>query len=116
MSEPRFKGLDLQATGDPCCFSFVTYTPQTRTQMLSRGDLDESVEYLNPVIFDFLLSASVAALGAPAGNSFTLKYEDVSIVSSRKRGSEIQHEYPSSYNVIIGTIQSSLCVISTKTC
>ena len=53
MSKRRFKGLYLQATGDPCCFSFVTYTPQTREQMLACGDLDESEEYFNPVIFDY---------------------------------------------------------------
>ena len=64
MNTRRFKGLYLQATGDPCCFSFVTYTPQTREQMLACGDLDESEEYFNPVIFDFLLFASEAALGA----------------------------------------------------
>ena len=67
MSTRRFKGLYLQATGDPCCFSFVTYTPQTREQMLACGDLDTREEYFNPVIFDFLLFASEAALGAQAG-------------------------------------------------
>ena len=93
MSTRRFKGLYLQATGDPCCFSFVTYTPQTREQMLACGDLDESEEYFNPVIFDFLLFASEAALGAPAGNPFPVTYDDVSIITSRQRGSGIQHEY-----------------------
>ena len=72
MSNRRFKGLYLQATGDPCCFSFVTYTPQTREQMLACGDLDESEEYFNPVIFDFLLFASEAALGAPADAPFPI--------------------------------------------
>ena len=93
MSKPRFKGLYLQATGDPCSFSFVTYTPQTRDQMLACGDLDASEEYLNPVIFDFLLFASEAALGAPVGDTFPIEYDDVLIVTSRKRGSGIQHEY-----------------------
>ena len=93
MSTRRFKGLYLQATGDPCCFSFVTYTPQTREQMLACGDLDASKEYFNPVIFDFLLFASEAALGAPAGNPFPITYDDISIVTSRQRGSGIQHEY-----------------------
>ena len=64
MGEPRFKGLYLQATCDPYCFSFVTYTPQTIEQMLSCGDLNESEEYLNPVIFDFLLFASEAVLAS----------------------------------------------------
>ena len=93
MSTHRFKGLYLQATGDPCCFSFVTYTPQTRGQMLACGDLNASEEYFNPVIFDFLLFASEAALGAPAGNPFPITYDDVSIVTSRQRALGIQHEY-----------------------
>ena len=93
MSRRRFKGLYLQATGDPCCFSFVTYTPQTKEQMVACGDLDASDEYFNPVIFDFLLFASEAALGAPSGDSFPIKYDDVSIITSRQRGSGIQHEY-----------------------
>ena len=93
MSKRRFKGLYLQATGDPCCFSFVTYTPQTREQMLACGDLDASEEYFSPVIFDFLLFASEAALGAPVGAPFPITYDDISIVTSRQRGSGIQHEY-----------------------
>ena len=93
MSTRRFKGLYLQATGDPCCFSFVTYTPQTKEQLAACGDLDASDEYFNPVIFDFLLFASEAALGAPSGDSFPIKYDDVSIITSRQRGSGIQHEY-----------------------
>ena len=71
-----------------------TYTPQTREQMVSCGDLDESEEYLNPVIFDFLLFASEAALGAPVRDSSPIKCDYISIVTSRKRGSGIQHEYP----------------------
>ena len=47
----------------------------------------------NPVIFDFLLFASEAALGAPTGNPFPITYDDVSIITSRQRGSGIQHEY-----------------------
>ena len=93
MSTRRFKGLYLQATGDPCCFSFVTYTPQTKEQMVACGDLDASDEYFNPVIFDFLLFASEAALGGPSDESFPIKYDDVSIITSRQRGSGIQHEY-----------------------
>ena len=93
MSTRWFKRLYLQATDDPCCFSFVTYTPQTKEQMVACGDLDASDEYFNPVIFDFLLFASEAALGAPSGDSFPIKYDDVSIITSRQRGSGIQHEY-----------------------
>ena len=93
MSTRRFKGLYLQATGDPSCFSFVTHTPQTREQMLACGDLDASEDYFNPVIFDFLLFGSEAALGAPSGQPFPITYDDISIITSRKRGSGIQHEY-----------------------
>ena len=93
MSTRRFIGLYLQATGYPCCFSFTTYTPQTKEQMVACGDLDASDEYFNPVIFDFLLFASEAALGAPSGDAFPIKYDDVSIITSRQRGSGIQHEY-----------------------
>ena len=93
MSTRRFKGLYLQATGDPCCFSFVTYTPQTKEQMVACGDLDASDEYFNPVIFDFLLFTSEAALGAPVGGNFPIGYDDVSIITSRQRGSGSQHEY-----------------------
>ena len=93
MSTRRFKGLYLQATGDPCCFSFVTYTPQTREQMLACGALNKDKEYFNPVIFDFLLFASEAALGARPGNPFPINYDDISIITSRQRGSGIQHEY-----------------------
>ena len=86
MSKRRFKGLYLQATVDPSCFSFVTYTPQTREQMLACGDLNEDEEYFNPVIFDFLLFTSEAALRAPAGNPFPITYDDNSIVTSGQRG------------------------------
>ncbi len=71
----------------------MTYTPQTREQILACGDQNEDEEYFNPVIFDFLLFASEAALGAPAGNQFPITYDDVSIITSRQRGSGIQHEY-----------------------
>ena len=116
MSKRRFKGLYLQATGDPCCFSFVTYTPQTREQMLACGDLDEREEYFNPVIFDFLLFASEAALGAPAGNPFPITYDDVSIITSRQRGSGIQPEYLIRLLETTGMLQSSLQWINSKRC
>ena len=61
--------------------------------MLACGDLDESEEYFNPVIFDFLLFASEAALGAPVCDPFPITYDDVSIITSRQRGSGIQNEY-----------------------
>ena len=88
-----FKGLYLQITGDPYCFSFVTYTPQTREQMISCGDLKESEEYLNPVIFDFLLFLSERVLNLSAGNTLAINYDDLEIVCHRARGSGIQSEY-----------------------
>ena len=63
MSRPRFKGLYLQNTGHPLSFSFVTYTPQTRDQMVSCGDLSAEDEYFSPVLFDFLLFVSEGILG-----------------------------------------------------
>ena len=93
MSTTRFKGLYLQATGDPSYFSFVTYTQQTKEQMLTCGDLDASADYFNPVIFDFLLFASEAALDTTYGDSFPITYDDVSIITSRQRVSGILHEY-----------------------
>lgn len=61
--------------------------------MLACVDLNEDEEYFNPVIFDFLLFASEAALDAPAGDSIPISYDDVLIITSRQRGSGIQHEY-----------------------
>ena len=40
-----------------------------------------------------MLFASEAALAAPAGNPFPITYDDISIITSRQRGSGIQHEY-----------------------
>ena len=61
--------------------------------MLACGDLDTREEYFNTVIFDFLLFASEAALGALAGDPFPITYDDISIMTSRQRGSGIDHEY-----------------------
>ena len=61
--------------------------------MLACGDLDANEEYFNPVIFDFLLFVSEAVLGTPYGDSFPITYDDVSIITSRQRGSDIRHEY-----------------------
>ena len=88
-----FKGLYLQITGDPFCFSFVTYTPQTREQMISCGDLEEGDEYLNPVIFDFLLFLSERVLNLSPKNTLPINYDDLEIVCHRQRGSGIQSEY-----------------------
>ena len=93
MHRKAFKGLYLQITGDPFCFSFVTYTPQTREQMISCGDLQESEEYLNPVIFDFLLFLSERVLNLSPGNTVPMDYDDFEIICSRERGRGIQSEY-----------------------
>lgn len=93
MGSSRFRGLYLQNTGHPLCFSFVTYTPQTREQMVACGDLDEDEEYFNPVVFDFLLFASEGILGWSLADLFPIGYDDVKIVASRRRGTGLQHEY-----------------------
>ena len=89
----KFRGLFLQSTGHPLCFSFVTYTPQTREQMVSCGDLSPDDEYFNPVLFDFLLFVSEGILGEQPDVPFPLGYDDLAIVASRMRGTGVQHEY-----------------------
>ena len=93
MHRNPFKGLYLQITGDPFCFSFVTYTAQTREQIISCADLRESEEYLNPVILDFLLFLSEAVLHRSPGDTSPMGYDDIEIVCCRERGSGIQSEY-----------------------
>ena len=93
MARRRFRGLFLQNTGDPLCFSFVTYTPQTRDQMVSCVDLGADEEYFNPVLFDFLLFVSEGILGLSPDALFPLDYDDLAIVASRIRGTGVQHEY-----------------------
>ena len=93
MSRQRFKGLYLQNTGPPLCFSVVPYTPQTRDQMVSCGDLNPDDEYFNPVLFDFLLFVSEGILGLSPDAAFPLGYDDLAIAASRIRGTGVQHEY-----------------------
>ena len=93
MGRQQFRGLYLQATGHPLCFSFVTYTPQTREQMVACGDLRADEEYFNPVLFDFLLFVSEGILGSSPDAVFPFGYDDLVIVASRIRGSGVQHEY-----------------------
>ena len=93
MGSSRFRGLFLQNTGHPLCFSFVTYTPQTKEQIVGCGDLGEDEKYFNPVVIDFLLFASEGILGWPFADLFPIGYDDVKIVASRKRGAGLQHEY-----------------------
>ena len=61
--------------------------------MISCGDLQESEEYLNPVIFDFLLFLSERVLHLSPGNHLPMDYDDLEIVCSRERGGGIQSEY-----------------------
>ena len=93
MSKNSFSGLYLQLTGHPLFFSFVTYTPQTREQMIACGDLGIEEEYFNPVIFDFLLFVSERVLNMQPSWNSPIQYDDIVIVCSRKRGGGSQHEY-----------------------
>ena len=88
-----FHGLHLQPTGAPSFFSFVTYTPQSKEQLVACGDLAEGEEYINPVVCDFLLFAAEWILKVPLNNEFPIGYDDVRVVCSRQRGNGIQHEY-----------------------
>ena len=88
-----FKGLYLQKTKAPFFFSFVTYTPQTKEQMIACGDLAEGEEYLSQVVCDFLLFISEGVLGHVLTADFPISYDDVVIVCSRQRGDGVQHEY-----------------------
>ena len=93
MGSRPFKGLFLQKTGSPFFFSFVTYTPQTKEQMIACGDLAEGEEFLSQVVCDFLLFISEGILGRSLTNDFPVSYDDVIIVCSRQRGQGAQHEY-----------------------
>jgi len=88
-----FKGLYLHKTTAPFFFSFVTYTPQTKEQMIACGDLAEGEEYLSQVVCDFLLFISEGILGHVLTADFPISYDDVVIVCSRQRGDGVQHEY-----------------------
>ena len=93
MGSRPFKGLFLQKTGAPFFFSFVTYTPQTKEQMIACGDLAEGEEFLSQVVCDFLLFVSEGVLGRSLTNDFPISYDDVIVVCSRQRGQGAQHEY-----------------------
>jgi hypothetical protein len=92
MARP-FKGLYLQKTGASFFFSFVTYTPQTKEQMIACGDLTEGEEFLSQIVCDFLLFVSEGILGRALTADFPISYDDVSVICSRQRGDGIQHEY-----------------------
>ena len=93
MGSRPFKGLFLQKTDAPFFFSFVTYTPQTKEQMIACGDLAEGEEFLSQVVCDFLLFISEGILGRSLTNDFPISYDDVIVVCSRQRGQGAQHEY-----------------------
>ena len=93
MGSRPFKGLFLQKTDAPFFFSFVTYTPQTKEQMIACGDLAEGEEFLSQVVCDFLLFISEGVLGRSLTNDFPVSYDDVIVVCSRQRGQGAQHEY-----------------------
>ena len=93
MGSRPFKGLFLQKTDAPFFFSFVTYTPQTKEQMIACGDLAEGEEFLSQVVCDFLLFISEGILGRSLTNDFPIAYDDVIVVCSRQRGQGAQHEY-----------------------
>ena len=92
MSRP-FKGLFLQKTGTPFVYSFVTYTPQTKEQMIACGDLAEGEEFLSQDVCDFLLFVSEGILGRALTVDFPISYDDVMVICSRQRGDGVQHEY-----------------------
>ena len=61
--------------------------------MLGCGDLKEGEEYINPVICDLLLFVAEWILNVPLNDEFPWRYDDVTIICSRKRGDGSQHEY-----------------------
>lgn len=61
--------------------------------MIACGDLKECEEYLNPVIFDFLLFCSERVLNLSPSDTFPIDYDDIEMVCHRERGGGIQSEY-----------------------
>jgi hypothetical protein len=93
MSNKPFHRIYLQPTQSRLFFSFVTYTPQKREQMIRSGDLQHSEEYINQVVCDFLLFVAEGILDVRFTSDFPIQYDDVMIVCSRQRGRGVQHEY-----------------------
>ena len=93
MSNKPFHRIYLQPTQSHLFFSFVTYTPQTREQMICSGDLQDGEEYINQVVCDFLLFIAEGILDVRFTSDFPIQYDDVMIVCSRQRGRGVQHEY-----------------------
>ncbi|MDA7432950.1 hypothetical protein N8506_03630 [Synechococcus sp. AH-601-N23] len=93
MSNKPFHRIYLQPTQSRFFFSFVTYTPQSREQMICSGDLQDCEEYINQVVCDFLLFIAEGILDVRFTSDFPIQYDDVMIVCSRQRGRGVQHEY-----------------------
>ena len=93
MSNKPFHRIYLQPTQSRFFFSFVTYTPQTREQMICSGDLQDCEEYINQVVCDFLLFIAEGILDVRFTSDFPIQYDDVMIICSRQRGRGVQHEY-----------------------
>jgi hypothetical protein len=93
MPNKPFHRIYLQPTQSHLFFSFVTYTPQTREQMIRSGDLQDGEEYINQVVCDFLLFIAEGILDVGFTSDFPIQYDDVMIVCSRQRGRGVQHEY-----------------------
>ena len=93
MSSKPFHRIYLQPTHSRLFFSFVTYTPQTRNQIIRYGDLRDDEEYINQVVCDFLLFIAEGILDMRFTSDFPIQYDDVMIISSRQRGRGVQHEY-----------------------
>ena len=93
MSNKPFHRIYLQPTQSRLFFSFVTYTPQTRDQMICCGDLQDDEEYINQVVCDFLLFIAEGILDVRFTSDFPIQYDDVMIICSRQRGRGVQHEY-----------------------
>ena len=61
--------------------------------MISCGDLKDSEEYFNPIIFDFLLFLSERVLKQSPNETLQINYDDLEIICHRERGGGIQSEY-----------------------
>ena len=61
--------------------------------MIASGDLDEDVEYINPVVLDFLLFISEVVLALPPSVVCPIGYDDITVRWARQRGHGVQHEY-----------------------
>ena len=61
--------------------------------MIASGDLDADVEYINPVVLDFLLFISEVVLVLPSSVTCPIEYDDITVRWARQRGHGVQHEY-----------------------